>query len=141
MKTDAQFLEEIHKLNKENQELKKQLLAAKDSINAIKNGGIDALVVAHKKSLKIYTDQTADNTYRILVEKMHEGALILDEQGIILYCNSYFANMIALPLQNVIGTRFGKFIDKSSKTKYSDLFKKGWKGYSQNELDIITTER
>ncbi|HEY4876519.1 MAG TPA: helix-turn-helix domain-containing protein [Puia sp.] len=139
MKTATQFLAEIKILNKEKRELRKQLLAAKGSIMAVKSGNIDALVVAHKRSLKIYTEQTADKTYRLLVEKMHEGAVTLDRQGIILYCNSYFASMVALPLEQVIGTKFRIFIDKPSKMIYALLFKKGWKGYSQNEIDIITS--
>jgi PAS domain S-box-containing protein len=140
MKTITQLLEEIDILKKENHELRGQLLAATGSLNAIKNGSIDALVVAHKESLKIFTEQTADKTYRILVEKMHEGAITLDKKGIILYCNSYFANMVSLPLQKVIGARFNNFIENSSKNTYTTLFKKGWIGYSQNEIDILTTE-
>ena len=140
MKTITQLIEEIDLLKKENQELREQLLVATGSMNAIKHGGIDALVIAHKKSLKIFTEQTADKTYRILVEKMHEGAITLDKKGIILYCNSFFANMVSLPLQKVIGTKFNNFIEKSSKNTYTMLFEKGWIGYSQNEIDIITTE-
>lgn len=139
MKNTTQYLEEIEKLNKEVHELRKQLLEAKNSMHAINNGTIDALVVSHKKSLKIYTEQTADNTYRILVEKMHEGAVNINKDGIILYCNSFFATIIGLPLQKVIGTQFSEFIETASKNTYTVLFKKGWKGYSQNELNIITT--
>ncbi|HLY71377.1 MAG TPA: helix-turn-helix domain-containing protein [Puia sp.] len=140
MKSASQFLVEIKILNKEKRELRKQLLAAKRTIAAIKSGNIDALVVAHKRSLKIFTEQTADKTYRILVEKMHEGAVNLDRRGIILYCNSYFASLVGLPLQKVIGTRFMNFVSKPTKMIYAHLFKKGWKEYSQNEIDIITSE-
>ncbi|HMJ48273.1 MAG TPA: helix-turn-helix domain-containing protein [Ferruginibacter sp.] len=140
MKNSRQLLKEIHILNTKNQELRKQLHAAKDSLTAIKKGNVDALVVAHNKSLKIFTEQTADKTYRILVEKMHEGAVTLNREGIILYCNSHFANMVCLPLQKVIGATFKKFIENASHIIFRDLFKKGWRGYSQNELDVLTAE-
>src|ERR1019366_3447666 len=96
--------------NKENKELQQQLREATESIDAIKTGNIDALVIADKKALKVYTEKTADKTYRILIEKMHEGAVTLNEDGTILYCNSYFANMVNLPLQNVIGTKLEAFM-------------------------------
>jgi AraC-like DNA-binding protein len=139
MKNDTTILAEIEILKKENQALRQQLVGATGHINAVKNGNIDALVVAHKESLKIFTEQTADKTYRILVEKMHEGAITLNEKGIILYCNSYFANMVELPLQKVIGTRFNNFVEQASKNTYNTLFKKGWNGYAQNEIEIIKT--
>ena len=94
-------------------------------MTAIKTGKIDALVIAREKALKVYTEKTADKPYRILIEKMHEGAVTLDEDGTILYCNSYFANMVNLPLQKVIGTIFENFIDDSSKEHLEALLKQG----------------
>src|ERR1019366_4193597 len=107
--------------NKENKELQQQLREATESIDAIKTGNIDALVIADKKDLKVYTEKTADKTYRILIEKMHEGAVTLYKDGTILYCNSSFAGMVNLPLQKVIGTKFKNFIDDSSKGRFEDL--------------------
>src|ERR1700730_14868120 len=104
------LLEKAQKLNKENKNLQQQLQEAKETIDAIKTGNIDALVIANDKALKVYTEKTADKTYKILIEKMHEGAVTLNEDGTILYCNSYFSNMVNLPLQKVIGTIFKNFI-------------------------------
>ncbi len=132
-----QLLLKIEKMTRENNALQQQLLKANKSIAAINTGNIDALVIAHKKDLKIYTEKTADKIYRILMEKMHEGAAALNTDGTILYCNSYFAKMVGRPLQNVMGTKFGKYIDDSSKKPYTVLIKNGWKRYSQDELFIV----
>lgn len=115
--------EEAEKLKKENATLQQQLREAKESIDPIKTGNIDALVIAHEKALKVYTEKTADKPYRILIEKMHEGAVTLYKDGTILYCNSSFANMVNLPLQKVIGTIFKNFIDDPSKELFEAFLK------------------
>ena len=103
-------------------------------IDAVKNGNIDALVIESKKELKVYTEKTADRTYRILIEKMHEGAVTLNRVGIILYCNSCFANMVKVPLQKVIGTNLSNFIEESSKEGFETLFRQGWQKAIKEEL-------
>ena len=135
MEKDSKELSaEIAQLTNENMSLKLQLQKARDVIEAIKVGNIDALVIAHKKNLKIYTEATADKVYRILIEKMHEGAVALHEDGSILYCNSWFAKMVDLPLEKVIGVKFRTFIADSSRMPYFNFIKKGWQGYSQSEV-------
>jgi len=136
IKSSKELLEETERLKKENLELQRQLDEAKDCIDAIKAGNVDALVVADQKKLKIYTEKTADKTYRILVEKMNEGAVTVDRDGTILYANSCFSEMVNMPLQKVIGTQFKNFIDKASEESFADLFKKGWNGFIRDEVHI-----
>ena len=138
MKNVTQLLKQIHKLTKENGALQQQLHTASHSMAAIKTGHIDALVVAHKKALRIYTEPTADKTYRILIEKMQEGAVTLNKAGMILYCNSYFADMVGLPLEKVMGTKFSDFIEDGYKKTYLVLSRQGWNDYSQNEMYLCT---
>lgn len=80
-KNSNELLAEIAQLTNEIVLLKQQLQKARDVIEAIKAGNIDALVIAHKKNLKIYTEATADKVYRILIEKMHERAVAVHEDG------------------------------------------------------------
>ncbi|MBC7887233.1 MAG: PAS domain-containing protein [Ferruginibacter sp.] len=119
----TELLEATEKLNRENKQLQQQLKEARASIDAIKSGNIDAVVIANEKEFTIYTEKTSDKTYRILIEKMHEGAVTLNEDGIILYCNSYFANMVNHPLQKVMGTKFKNYIDTSSEDHFEVLLK------------------
>jgi PAS domain S-box-containing protein len=124
VKNIMELLEETEKLSKENAVLQKQLRNALESIEGFKSDKIDALVIANEKALKVYTEITADQPYRILVEKMHEGAVTLSEDGTILFCNSYFANMLGLPLQKVIGTIFENYIGDSLKKRFEALLNK-----------------
>lgn len=139
-KDRKKLLEETKKLNKENKSLLRQLHEAKQSIKTIKTGNIDALVVTGKDDLKIYTENAADRTYRVLIEKMNEGAVTLHKDGTILYCNSCFAKMVNLPLQKVIGTELKHFIDDSSTRRFESLVLAGRKNAKKDEIHIHTDD-
>lgn len=109
---------EIERLGHENKLLQEQLSEARRSINAIKSGSIDALVISNEKEISIFTEKNTDQLYRILVEKMNEGALTISMEGIVLYCNSCFAEMVNQPLQKVTGKKFIRFIDETSKQRF-----------------------
>lgn len=122
-KDNKELLEDYEKLKKENKKLHQLLREAKSSIPPIKTANIDPLVISKKKNIKVYTEETADKAYRILIEKMNEGAVTVSLDGIITYCNSYFAKMLNLPLQKVMGTMLKNYIDTSSKKEFEALLK------------------
>ncbi|HEX8517002.1 MAG TPA: ATP-binding protein [Bacteroidia bacterium] len=80
-------------------------------LEAIKDGGIDALILTKEGKPNIYSIESADYTYRILIEKFGEGAISISEDGLILYCNDYFSKLIGLPTNHIIGTYFNSYID------------------------------
>ncbi|KAA6432750.1 PAS domain-containing protein [Dyadobacter flavalbus] len=122
-------------LLKENEELLWQLEEATDTINAIRSGQVDALVVKDPDGEhQLFTLKTADQSYRVFIEKMNEGAVTLNRDGIILYCNSMFASMIHMPLSKVVGMYFESFIHSDFKDIYKDLFEKGWLEDNKSEL-------
>ena len=122
-KNSKELIAETEKLKLENKALRRQLNEGKESIETIKTENIDALVIAHEKKMKVYIENTADKPYRILIEKMHEGAVTVNEDGSILYCNSSFANLVNLPLQKITCTMFEKYIDDSLKEPFKVLLK------------------
>ena len=124
-------------LVRENNELHLQLEEATETIHAIRTGQVDALVVKSPDGEhQLFTLKTADQTYRVFIEKMNEGAVTLNHQGLILYCNSMFASMINMPLSKVVGLHFGDFVPDSFKEIYLDLFNNGWKEDSKTDLCI-----
>src|SRR6187551_1446288 len=91
------------RLLEEVEELRLQLEEANETIDAIRSGQVDALVVRDQNGHQLYTLKTADQTYRVFIEKMTEGAVTLNQEGVILYSNSRFAAMVNMPLEKVIG--------------------------------------
>ncbi len=123
-------------LTRELEETRRQLYEAKETIEAIRTGQVDALVVQKGSTHQLYTLKTADHTYRVFIEKMTEGALTLSQQGIILYANSSFGNMIGMPLSTIIGLPFEQFISKDNLAFYKTLFKTSWAGDCKGEVEI-----
>lgn len=118
----------------ENDNLRLQLEEANETIDAIRTGQIDALVVKGKEGHELYTLKTADQTYRVFIEKMTEGAVTLNQEGIVIYSNSQFASTLNVPLSRVLGEKFDTFISPEYKEQFKDLFEKGWKEDCKGEV-------
>ena len=73
--------------------LRRRLQEAEDTLDAIRDGHVEALVVRAPEGEQIYTLRSADQPYRLMVEQMREGALTLAADGTILYCNNRFAEL------------------------------------------------
>ncbi len=121
----------------EMEELRQQLQEATEAIDAIRNGQVDALVLKNGDKHQLYTLKSADQTYRVFIEKMKEGAVTLNVDGVILYSNSQFASMVNLPLRKVIGLNFSDFIPGDFKETFKTLMKLGWKSDSKGEIAIM----
>ncbi|NIJ54421.1 sensor histidine kinase [Dyadobacter arcticus] len=124
-------------LIRENEELSLRLEEATETITAIRTGQVDALVV-NDESLghQLYTLKTADQTYRVFIEKMNEGAVTLNEHGVILYSNSMFASMLEIPLSKVVGSTFKSFIPAEYQELFQVLFQNGWVQDTKMELAV-----
>jgi signal transduction histidine kinase len=108
LKQSEQHIKELQdKIN----ELEIQLVESNSIIEAIQHGAVDALVLNKDGKHSIYSLESADYTYRILIEKVQEGALSISDNGLILYCNEYFAKLINMPDDKVVGTYFNSYID------------------------------
>ena len=122
----------------ENERLRWQLEEATETIQAIRTGQIDALIVEGKEGHELYTLKTADQTFRVFIETMNEGAVTLSEGGLIVYCNSMFALMVEMPLSQVIGLPFEHFVARDCQELYQRMFDGGWTEKRKVELTITT---
>ena len=91
-------------------ELQSRLAEAEETLQAIRTGQVDALVVAGPDGDQIFALEGADHAYRILVEEMQEGTVTLDESGLILYANRQFGSMIRQPVESIVGSSIHRFL-------------------------------
>ncbi len=98
-------------LARQNAQLQARLAEAEETLRAIRQGEVDALVVAGPKGDQVFTLQGAETPYRFLVEELNEGALLLLPEGTILYANTRFAQLADVPLHQVIGASWEWFFD------------------------------
>src|SRR3954466_3265314 len=90
--------------------LRARLREAEDTLRAIRDGHVDALIVDSPEGDQLYTLRTADQPYRLMVEQMGEGALTLSADGTVLYCNARFAEMIGQPPVGIVGQAFARLV-------------------------------
>ncbi len=84
-------------------ELTDRLEVAQNTIEAIQSGAVDAVVVNGAGGSQVYSLAGVDQRFRIYVEQMQEGAITASHDGLVLYCNRRFADMVEMPLERVIG--------------------------------------
>ncbi|MBV8266282.1 MAG: PAS domain S-box protein, partial [Planctomycetaceae bacterium] len=115
----------IEHLLAENESLRGRLDEAEATLAAIRNGEVDALVVAGPQGDQIYTLSGADRSYRILVEEMHQGAATLDGDGVVLYCNRRLAEILRIPQAILSGASLYSFVTVASRPLFEALLRQG----------------
>src|SRR5215467_6086975 len=88
----------------EAKDLRWRLRDAEETLRAIRQGEVDALVVGGPRGDQVFSLKGAETPYRLLIEAMNEGALTMLADGTILYCNSRFAEMLEAPAKKIIGS-------------------------------------
>ncbi len=91
-------------------ELERRLQEAEETLRAIREGEVDALVVDSPQGEVIYTLTSADYPYRLMIDEMNEGAVSVSPDSYILYSNRNFAHILGLPEANASGVPFGDYI-------------------------------
>ena len=124
-------------LLRENAALRGQLEDATETLEAIRTGAVDALVVQRDEGHELYTLQTADAGYRAFIEAMNEGAVTVSEDGFILYSNAAFARMSGAPAGAVLGHRFQDFVPPEAHAILANLLERGWDCGAKVELTIV----
>ena len=92
------------------EDLRARLAEAEETLRAIREGEVDALLVSDESGERVFTLRSADAPYRALVEQMREGAATLSTTGVVVYCNRRFADLLDLPLEQVIGMPMEQFV-------------------------------
>ena len=122
-------------------ELKARLREAEETLEAIRSGAVDAIVVSGKAGEKVYTLQGADHSYRLLVESISEGALTLNAEGTILYGNLRFATMLGVPLDQIIGTSLSSHLPDNDRRIIERVLRRGDPGISRFQVALRTREQ
>src|ERR1700681_4746706 len=110
MSLDTQPIDTQEAMAERLQELRARLDEAEETLRALRSGEVDSIVASGPEGDRVYTLKGADETYRVMVQEMAEGALTLSLDGLILFSNKQFARMLRRPLERVIGSRILDFV-------------------------------
>jgi PAS domain S-box-containing protein len=128
-------------LEAECERLRERLEEAEQTLRAIHDGEVDAVLVNTREGgEQIFTLESAERPYRLLVEEMQEGALTISVDGTILYCNRYFAELLRRPRERVIFCSLFHFVEPPERPRLHALVRKGATEIAQGEFAAITDD-
>src|SRR5579864_6034048 len=84
--------------------LRTRLAEAEETLAAIRDGAVDAIAVDGPKGSQIFTLQSAEQPYRLLAERMSEGAATIGADQTLLFCNNRLASLIGRSPEKLVGS-------------------------------------
>jgi PAS domain S-box-containing protein len=118
------------------EQLKSRLSAAEETLGAIRDGHVDAIVVPGPNGTQVFTLAGSDAAYRVFVERMKEGAVTVSADGTILYCNHSFSEIVACSLDHVIGRSIYEFVPKPERDRFNSVYKHPLDGPPKIEIQL-----
>jgi two-component system CheB/CheR fusion protein len=128
-------IQETEQLVREIEGLRLRLEEAEETIRAIQTGKVDAVLVQAERE-QVFTLESADRPYRLLVEQMPQGAATLTVEGTILYCNRHFADLLGRPLPSLLGASVQTFVNPASRPLFEALLREGQAASTQGEVTL-----
>lgn len=120
--------------------LRNHLSEALEALQAIRSGGVDALVVYGESGEQIYTLQGADQTYRVMLEAINEGAATLSEEGIVTWANACLAEMLKTPLETLLGSQVESSVAPGDRKAFEAILGRSRQEKCKTELDLQASD-
>ncbi len=112
-------------LQRENEELRRQLTEAEEALRAIREGQVDAIVVDGAEGAQIFSLTGAETVYRLAIETMAEAALNVSPDGTILFCNARFSEFVETPQERLIGHDVSEYVAEEDRNRFRTLLQMG----------------
>ena len=120
--------------------LRRHLEEDEGGLHAIRSGEIDALVVSGPKGDQIYLVEAVEQANRRCLEAGNEGNLMLLADGTIAYGNQRFADLLRIPLQQIIGAALATLAAPSSRGPLQALLQQALTAKTEGEISFVTGE-
>ncbi|MFZ0535844.1 MAG: ATP-binding protein [Candidatus Sulfotelmatobacter sp.] len=110
---------------------------AEQTLRAIRDGAVDAFVVQEREGHRVYTLEGSDLPYSTLVERMQQGAAMLDANGCIVYANLSLAQLLGVPREKLIGLSLTRFLAPEDQSACLKLLHDAQTGSSEGETHLL----
>ncbi|MBL9128591.1 MAG: PAS domain-containing protein [Verrucomicrobiales bacterium] len=127
-------------LRRELAETRARLSEAEATLDAIRRGGVDAILVEGSFGREVFTHRNAQEPFGQLIEQLSEGTLVLSRDGIVLYSNKTFGRMVRTPMPRILGTEFAEFLSLPDRSMLNGLLEDAWIGSSHGEATALTPD-
>jgi PAS domain S-box-containing protein len=130
----------LEQLEAENAELRARLADAEQTLEAIRGGHVDALVIDTPEGERIFSLAGAERPYRALIEQMQEGAVTLSNDGSIQYCNRAFADLLMRPLETIAGGRMEQYVKTADQSSFGAMLHQARRASAHGEVGLYAAD-
>lgn len=121
-------------------QLRAELREAQETIEAIRGGGIDSLMIGPPGQQQVYSQSGADRTYRLVVDAISEGAATISPGGVILYANPRLGLMTGHSGTELLGTAVIDLVPGPHRAEFSRLLDIGANDSTRGEIELATLD-
>ncbi len=114
----------------------KRLEEAESTLRAIQSGQADAIMATSEKGTRILTLADADSAYRSLIEGMSEGIVMIDGDGVILYGNRRFSEIVHARPSGIVSSNIKKWIVSCDWLFFSAMQKRARNGCGRGDITL-----
>ena len=127
-------------LLEEIEQLRTRLDEAEQTLDAIRCGDVDALVVAGPHGDQIFSLTGSERTYRLIVETMNEAALTVGLDGTILFCNQRFCDLVNATMADAVGKKLTTFVAPAQQRPLRMLLSDSQDGPAQQHITLQASD-
>jgi diguanylate cyclase (GGDEF)-like protein/PAS domain S-box-containing protein len=113
-----------------------RLADAEAALQAVAAGAVDALASGHGAGAEMISLERADSFFVTLVTAMQEATASLDSNGTLLYANPRFAELLGLPLSQVLGRTLAELTAKAGRAAARRLLAEAARGPASGTLEL-----
>lgn len=121
-------------------DLVQQIAYLQEALTAIGSGGVDAVVLGSPENEQVYAITNADRPYRVIVERMGEGAATISERGVILFANPKLAEFIGIERDHMIGRDIKEYVVEDQQSVLAGLLEAEAPETRRAELTIAAVD-
>lgn len=116
--------------------LRARLDVAEATLEAIRTGAVDALVVSGPGGDRTLAIEGAIDPYHVLLNAMTDGAVLLATDGTILFGNRRFGEIARAPLEGLLGSHFQRLLVGDGRSAFGALLSLGAREKGAGEFTI-----
>ena len=102
-------------------DLRARLAEAEETLRAIREGEVDAVVVSGSKGDRVFALTESESLPRLMVETMNEAGLAVTPDGLLVFANDRAAGLLGRPKAQLLGHNLGEFIAPSDAGRFRQL--------------------
>jgi PAS domain S-box-containing protein len=119
-RTYRQLLADNEDLQAQLHSLRERLEEVEETVEAVRAGRIDAVVVSAEPGEELYVLERIDRPYRLLLESMQHGAAVVDTDGRVAYCNRALAELFRRSRDEVTGSHWRDYLSGPDALRLAD---------------------